>query len=441
MSGSMSTDTGPIEGAAPAHSAPQRRTLATRLSWGLADQAVSSLTNFAVGLVVARGLGAVDFGIFALAWATYGAALNISRGLASDPFVVRYSGSAVPAWRAALTRATGTALLVGLGMGLVGVAAGLAIGGAVGAAFVALGAMMPFLLLQDAWRFGFFAAGRGSLACLNDAIWAVALVPALLVAGLHGSVVAYILAWGGSAAVAAAWGCVQARTVPRPQRVGSWLREQRDLGPRYVIENVSNSGSGQIRSYGLGAITGLAAVGSVRGAELLLGPFMAVLMGLSLVAVPEASRVARSRPERLARFCLLLGGTQAVAALIWGMGLLFLLPDRIGVQLLGAVWPAASVLILPATLAVTFAGISSGAATGLRALGAARRSLRAQLITSVCYVVAGLTGAVLGGAPGSSWGVALGCLIGACAWWYQLRTALRLPSPSASIRTEIQEKG
>jgi hypothetical protein len=204
---------------------------------------------------------------------------------------------------------------------------------------------------------------------------------------------------------------------------------------------VSNSGSGQIRTYGLGAITGLAAVGSVRGAELLLGPFMAVLMGLSLVAVPEASRVARSRPERLARFCLLLGGTQAAAALIWGMGLLFLLPDRIGAQLLGAVWPAASILILPATLAVMFAGISSGAATGLRALGAARRSLRAQLITSTCYVAAGLTGTVLGGALGSSWGVALGCLIGACGWWYQLRAALRLPSPPTSIHAETQEKG
>lgn len=441
MSGSMSTDTGSVENTAPAQTSPRRRALATRLSWGLADQAVSSLTNFAVGLVVARGLGAVDFGIFALAWATYGAALNISRGLASDPFVVRFSGAAATTWRAALVKATGTALLVGVATGLLGVAAGIAIGGAVGAAFTALGAMMPFLLLQDAWRFGFFAAGRGSQACLNDAIWAVALVPALFLAALQGSVVTYILAWGGSAGVAAAWGCVQARTVPGPQHVGSWLREQRDLGPRYVMENVSNSGSGQIRTYGLGAITGLAAVGSVRGAELLLGPFMAVLMGLSLVAVPEAARVARSRPHRLARFCLLLGGAQGVAALLWGMGLLFLLPDQVGVQLLGAVWPSASILILPATLAVTFAGLSSGAATGLRALGAARRSLRAQLITSSVYIVGGLTGAVLGGAVGSSWGVALGCMIGACGWWYQLRTASRVPSTTAATRPEIQDKG
>ncbi len=52
-------------------------------------------------------------------------------------------------------------------------------------------------------------------------------------------------------------------------------------------------------------------------------------------------------PHRLARFCLLLGGGQAVGALLWGAGLLFLLPDRVGEPLLGDVWPAASALIVP----------------------------------------------------------------------------------------------
>jgi O-antigen/teichoic acid export membrane protein len=436
----MSTGTSPAATGDTAPPAPgRRRSLATRVSWGLADQAVSSLTNFAVGLVVARSLGAVDFGIFALAWATFGGALNISRGLASDPFVVRFNGTSTDVWRAALRRATGTAVLVGLAAGAVGVGVGALIGGPVGAAFVALGVVMPALLLQDAWRFGFFAAGRGHQAFANDTVWAVALVPGLAVAALNPSVVTFVLAWGGAAAVAALYGCFQARAVPRPLGCRSWLRDQRDLGARYVLENVSNSGAGQIRTYGLGAITGLVAIGSVRGAELLLGPFLAVLMGLSLVAVPEAARVARANPSRLPRFCLLLGGVQAVAALTWGLMLLFFLPDAIGTQLLGSVWPAASALLLPATLSVTFAGLSSGASTGLRALGAARRGLRAQLFTSAAYIVGGLTGAVVDGAVGSSWGVALGCLLGSGAWWVQLRNAHRAHDRTPTTTTE--EKG
>jgi hypothetical protein len=42
-----------------------------RLSWGVADQAVSSLTNFAVTIYVARMLGATQFGAFSLAYVTY----------------------------------------------------------------------------------------------------------------------------------------------------------------------------------------------------------------------------------------------------------------------------------------------------------------------------------------------------------------------------------
>ena len=64
-----------------------------RLGWGVADQVVSSLTNFAVSIYVVHALGAVQFGAFSLAYVTYGFALNASRGLATDPLMVRFSGA------------------------------------------------------------------------------------------------------------------------------------------------------------------------------------------------------------------------------------------------------------------------------------------------------------------------------------------------------------
>ncbi|MEV0502232.1 hypothetical protein AB0I84_32195, partial [Streptomyces spectabilis] len=69
-----------------------KRAMAGRLSWGLADQAVCSMNNFAVGIYVARSLGLTAFGVFSLAWVTYGVVLSVSRGLATDPLVVRFSG-------------------------------------------------------------------------------------------------------------------------------------------------------------------------------------------------------------------------------------------------------------------------------------------------------------------------------------------------------------
>ncbi|WP_037774750.1 MATE family efflux transporter [Streptomyces albus] len=401
-----------------------RRAVLGRLSWGLADQVASSMTNFAVGIYVARSLGLAAFGAFSLAWVTYGVVLNVSRGLATDPLMVRFSGVPAASWRTAVTRSSGTALGVGAALGAGCLAVGPAVGGRVGPAFVCLGVVLPALLVQDAWRFAFFAAGTGRKAFVNDLVCGVALVPAMLVAARLGTVAAFVLAWGASAAVAAVYGCFQSGIRPRPGGARAWLREHRDLGSRYLVENVSNSGASQLRAYGLGAIVGVSAVGVIRGAELLLGPFLALLMGLSLVTVAEAARVLRRAPHRLGRFCVLLGGGQAAAALLWG-GALLLMPDRLGELVLGGVWHSASALVVPVTLGVAGAGLGSGAAAGLRALGAARRSLRSQLFASACYVGGGLGGAAVAGTAGSAWGVAAATLCGSAVWWLQLRFALR----------------
>ncbi|MGW1195843.1 hypothetical protein ACWD4B_08265 [Streptomyces sp. NPDC002536] len=401
-----------------------RRAVAGRLSWGLGDQAVSSLINFAVGIYVARELGVTAFGVFSLAWLTYGVVLNVSRGLATDPLMVRFSGVPEATWRAAAARSSGTALAVGATLGAVCLLVGLGLGGAVGPAFACLGVALPALLLQDSRRFAFFAAGAGRKAFVNDLVQGVALVPAMVVAARVGTVSAFLLAWGAAAAAAAGYGFLQSGIRPRVTRARGWLREQRDLGSRYLVENVSLSGASQLRAYGLGAIAGVGAVGAVRGAELLLGPFLALLMGLSLVTVAEAARVLRQSPQRLGRFCLLLGGGQAGAALLWGSALL-LMPDRAGELVLGDVWHSASQLILPATLGVAGAGLGSGAAAGLRALAAARRSLRCQLFASACYLGGGIGGAAAAGTAGSAWGVATATVCSSAVWWLQLRSALR----------------
>ncbi|WP_425276064.1 hypothetical protein [Streptomyces bobili] len=413
-----------------------RRALVGRLSWGLADQAASSMTNFAVGIYVARSLGVTAFGVFSLAWVTYGVVLSVSRGLATDPLVVRFSGVPDASWRGAVARSSGTALGVGVAIGVACLVAGLAVGGRVGPAFACLGVMLPGLLLQDAWRYSFFAAGTGRKAFVNDLVWGVALVPALVVAARQGSVAAFVLAWGASATVAAGYGCLQSGIRPRMTGARGWLREQRDLSYRYLVENVGVSGASQLRAYGLGAIVGVGAVGAIRGAELLLGPFLAVLMGLSLVTVAEAARVLRRAPHRLARFCLVLGAGQAVAALLWGAALL-LVPGRLGELVLGDVWDSASALIVPAALGVAGAGLGTGAAAGLRALGAARRSLRSQLFASACYVGGGLGGAAVAGTAGSAWGVAAATVCSSAVWWLHLRSALRerRHNPIPEVRT------
>jgi O-antigen/teichoic acid export membrane protein len=413
--------------------APGRtRALLGRLSWGLIDQALTSAVSFVVGIFVARELGAAEFGGFSLAWVTYGVILNVSRGLATDPLTVRFSGVDRQVWRTAVAKSSGMSIMVGLVAGAFCAVVGLLLDGVVGSAFLALAVVVPGLLLQDSWRFAFFASGQGGKAVISDCTWAATMVPLLLLASMRPSVGLFVIAWGGSAAIAALVSGLQAHILPRPSRARMWFSQQRALGLRYLFENVSLSGAYQLRMYVLGAVAGVVDVGTVRGAELLLGPFYMVLTGVGLVAVPEAARVLRRSQRHLPLFCVALGGAQATAALAWGTLLIVALPDAWGREVLGQVWLTASALIVPATLAVMSTSFSTGASAGLRALGLAHLSLRSQLMASAIYLTATVTGAVVDGAHGSAWGAAIATFAGALIWWSSLRIGLKVQ------RTEVR---
>jgi len=388
---------------------------------------MSSLSNFAVNIYIARTLGAVQYGAFGLAYVTYGFALNASRGLATDPLLVRFSGTNTPTWRRAVAKCTGTAATVGLTTGAIILAAATLLSGTARLAFLALGLTMPGLMLQDSWRYSFFALGRGGQAFLNDTVWTVALIPALVLlrATSHANVFWFVFAWGATAAVAAAIGPLQARAAPKLSGAWEWVSRHRDLGPRYLAEGTANSASSQLRNYGVGFILGLAAVGYVQAATTLMGPFMVIFFGMGLVTLPEAARVLRRSPRHLPLFCLLVSGGLAILGLAWGIVLLVALPRGLGQLMLGDLWKPTYPLVWPTTFLVLGGCVSAGAGTGLHALGAARRSLSAMVIASVLSVILGVAGAALYGAIGTMAGAAAASWIGALLFWRQLRIALR----------------
>ncbi len=398
-----------------------------RLSWGVADQGMSSLSNFAINIYIARTLGAVQYGAFALAYVTYGFALNASRGLATDPLLVRFSGTDIPTWRRAISRCTGTAFTVGLTTGAIILVIAALLSGTTRLAFLALGLTLPALTLQDSWRYSFFALGRGGQAFLNDTVWLVVLIPILVLLRKtgHANVFWFVFAWGTAAAVAAAIGPLQARTVPRLSGAWEWLYRHRDLGPRYMAEGTASSAGGLFRNYGVGLILGLAAVGYVQAATTLMGPFMVIYFGMGLVALPEAARILRRSPRRLPLFCALLGGGLAILALAWGIILLVALPRGLGQLMLGNIWKPTYPLVLPATIAIIGSCAATGSGAGLHALGAARRSLRVMVTGQTVVVVLSLAGAAVGGVVWAMAGSAVGSWVGALIGWQQLRAAMR----------------
>jgi O-antigen/teichoic acid export membrane protein len=418
-----------------------------RLGWGVADQAMSSISNFAVNIYIARTLGAAEYGAFGLAYVTYGFMLNASRGLATDPLLVRFSGTHPPIWRRAVASCTGTATVVGLVVGTCALGAAWLLSGTTSQAFLALGLTLPGLMLQDCWRYSFFALGRGSQAFLNDTIWTVTLLPALVLLreNGHAGVFWFVFAWGATATVAAAIGSLQARVIPRLPRTWEWLWRHRDLGPRYLAEGTANSASTVLRNYGLGFLLGLMSLGYIQAASTLMGPFMVIFFGMGLVTLPEAARILRRSPRHLSLFCMLVSAGLALTALAWGVVLLVAMPRGLGNLMLGSLWVPTYPLVLPSTIAVMGGCVQAGAGTGLHALGVAKRSLRAMVLSSALYIACGLAGAAADGVMGTMIGAAVASWVGVLLFWWQLHVALRdrarhsagLPGPSGRAAAPV----
>ena len=410
------------------------RRASRRLTWGVADQAMSSLTNFLLAIFVARTLHAVQFGAFTLAYVTYGFAINASRGLSIEPLLVRFSGTLLPTWRRAAASCTGTALLVGIVTGACAVGTGLLLGGTTGLAFLALGLTLPGLLLQDSWRYSFFAVGHGHHAFINDSIWVVLLLPSLAFLKItgHANVFWFVLAWGTTAAIGAAVAPLQARVMPNLAGAPGWLSRHRDLGPRYLAENTGANSADTLRSYTLSYILGLAAVGYIQAANTLMGPFKIVFFGISLITLPEAAKLLRRSPRQLPLFCAAVSAALTLLALMWGVVLLVGLPRGLGHLMLGSLWQHTYPLVLAATITTAAGCVTAGALLGLHALGAARRSLQAVIITAGLAIACGLAGALIAGTLGTMRYVAAATCLGALVTWWQLRRALQesgVPAP------------
>lgn len=404
----------------------------SRGRWVVVDQILSSGSNFLLAFVLVRSLSPRSFGAFGVALVTYQIVLSLSRAQASEPLAIRYAESNQAQWKDAAGASTGFALVLSLLA-----AAGLLLAGALTqgdlrTSLMLMALILPALLVQDAWRFVFFAQGRPARAAGNDLIWTVVQVGLLIAAGLAGPITIprAIGAWGVAAAVAAVAGALQAGCVPNPARFRTWIKDNKVVGAVLSGDLVARGVASQASLFAVGAIAGLASVGHIRAGLLLFGPLFALIQATVPFAVGECVRLKQDHPQRLAAAALWLSGTLGAAGLVLG-GALLLLPDSWGRALLSESWEGTRVLLPAMTGLAVAAGVVVGPAVGLRAIPALRRLLVVSLVLGPITIAFAAAGAVWGGATGASWGLAAANAITAGALIWQFRSAApRVLSPA-----------
>jgi O-antigen/teichoic acid export membrane protein len=405
------------------------------VSWNVVDQALSALSNLGLAIAVARTTTASGFGAFAVAFLLFGISLAVTKSLVGQPLQMRWSGAGVAARRAAFQAGLGAATVLGGVFGLLVLVAGLAVGSELGGALIALALVLPGLMVQDSCRMAAFTLGRPQLAALMDAVWTVVqfgLLVILISNGRH-EVGGLILAWGGAAAVSALLGVAVLRARPVLSRALGWVREHWGLIRYLLPEYFLGLGATQFGILLVGMIAGATAVGSLRAAQVLLGPLGIVGLAVFQFAVPEVAR----RMSAATRWLLTLA-----AGLSGGLGLLtigyvtlmLLLPDTVGVALFGDSWAGAAAVLLAMGLSSVCSALANGPAGVLYGLGQARATFRINLAKGPVLLLALLPSAYLAGAVGAAWALAAVEAIVLPVWIVTLRRTLgRLGGRSQSV--------
>ena len=390
----------------------------SRTRWRVADQILSSLTVIGLSFVVARNAGTVPFGVFGLALLAAGFALGLARAMISDVFVIQFSDVLPRVRHQAAKEATGAAVVLGLGAGaLCCLAALLMPGRELGLAVFAIGLALPALLVQDCFRFVFIAAGRPVLAVTLGLAGAGGQFPGggLIASAGHDSMFPVTAGWGASALVVAALGCLMAGLTPSLRRAPLWFVLNRHLTVRASIEYVLGLGALYLAYCLIGAVVGLAAIGSLWAAQMFLVPAYVLITATVSLVRPEFDARA-GRGENLVRPALLTGAGLAALAALWGLAV-SVVPDAVGMHLTGPTWEGARTVLEPAVIGVVMLALAAGPGLALRSLG--QRDVLRQVALMQALLLLGLAmlGADLHGVRGAAIGLVAAHLIGAVTMW------------------------
>lgn len=411
---------------------------AKRARWGIVDQGLSSVTNFATTALVGHQVAPPEFGAFSVALVVYICVLWAARSVVGEPYAVRMTAASPSDQARAARAAAGAALIVGSITGAVVALLSLLLGSTLGRVLFAMALFLPALLVQDAYRYILITTGRARDAALNDALWLatqVIVVIGLMLQG-HPGAVRITIAFGSGALVAAIFGAWQSGAPPAAKAWIRWLLAQRDLGIPFLAELFIVSAAPQLSMLGVAALGGVVAVGDLRAAVFLCSPPTVLFSGLVLVAVPEAVRLRRQSAHRLHTLVVSLAALMTVTTAIW-VGALALVPPGVGRSLLKSNWAHGRHVLASVGAFTAASACMLAALVGLRALEATRRSLRIRAWAGPAAFALCLVGTQVAGSQGAALGLAASAVLGAVLSWTAFERAIRGEREGAHAAQEL----
>lgn len=349
-----------------------------RLGAATLDQVLSSASNFALILLLARESSPSQFGQLVIAYASLTFAVTISRSALGVILGIDLPAASRRDGQLLINRSVAAAVILGLlpfaALGTWALA--LCVTGEVQTASILglLAVASPLILLQDTCRYWAVASARPMVAVRADAIWVAACVAPFAAGGLGLNVSAFT---GAAAWVLGATLSMVAFLIhglrARPMWAGLWAWFLADERRRHLGADAMLAAFAPLaNSTGAAFVAGPQVTAAVRGAGTLFGPLNVLGAAVALAVVPEARRAT---PRRARRMVIILAVTLATTAATTGI-CLSLLPNSLGTQLLGPTWGPAKGLIFLLALEYVGLGLWTAAMMHFRAHGATGTALK-----------------------------------------------------------------
>lgn len=423
---------GPVDILAPVAPIPPRRHghgANGRLGLVTLDQAVSGGSNLLASLVAAHTLGVTAFGVFGLLLIVYGLAQGVSRSAISMPFLVHPAtneaslasvvrGTWLYGFTCAAALCTASLLTepfdVVLSQGL-----------------LTLGICIPLLGLQDLARFIAIGMLKPRYALWLDLAWLILFIAAATPYAMHGrgNLVEVLALWAGSGAVtglaaAAAWKPLR-QVAPS---IG-WLTDNWHLSWRLTVSFASAQASTLLLALIVRELLGSATLGAFVGAQLLTRPYTTVETAIVGSGVAEISNSTGARLSHdLRRVAIAATGVAIVNATF-----MLLLPDSIGVRLLGGTWIHAQPYLLPFAVQLIALGLAVGPRVGLIGIDRVALSMRISIAFAGAFLSAAIVASITSGGIGCAWAIAGSWYAVGVVWWTAMSRARSSFSPQEVV--------
>ncbi len=404
------------------------------------DQGASSISNFALALVVAHYSDAHVLGVFAVLTTTYIVSQVLVRSMTSDCLLTRHEtddGVMGRYERAGFLSAIICAVAISGALLLVS----LAMSPEFRLMFVIFAVSFPLMACQDFARYIGISRYNPLYAVWLDTAWLMSFVVAYVVlrhAGLL-SLPWLFGAWtatGAAVGLFALWNHLSLRR-PRAQ-LAFWYESERAVGFRFAGQTLLVTSWTYLVVYLMVLLFSVAVIGQFKLAQLAFGPVAVMGTGILTAMIALAAKAFHADKRKAMRFVLLGGLVTAAITLLW-LVVIYAVPVATMSKLLGPTWPQARRLVPLVGLSFALSYLPGAAASGLRSIRAARENLRLALYMVPVLLFSCMTGAVIWGVQGAAGGLCAGFVVYAIVGWIMLVRAVRRFEPDAPTIEPVLE--